>query len=809
MEQYDAAKRQSRVLKEADLADQLKFSAAGKRGQTLLQNVAGLKRRAGEQEQRKKELLDFISANWTDGQRADDVETAILEYESLVESLPEEIQAIRSRVPVLGRLTSLSNSLDQIEQSVTAGSWREAEAERERLDLDIPIEHPDDQQAYEAILQRHHTLSGQVAALRQQEIADLRGSIAESEEEGDWDAVKSCAGKLLELCPDEHDVSEVAQRAELEQNRINFVSAALDAFEAAKYTQCLASCSEAMNLAGGDVKIESESFSGPISKLRDMAEKKLKYKANASRRRKRNVLMGIAACILIGIAGLLAKEGYIRHAYRARVAGFKQAVHKADQQAADALSAWLIAQSGDGWRRAYPVAVAYRDAIAEMTAVQKLMQLARNLSSNKAHPDVWREIEQDDKAAIEKLSALDFAGAIAAYQSIARKLKPIVQYGAVQVEVDVPEYAQSFYSEATKRLQIGDEAWQTHAAFPIKLENLLAKSHEVRLQVSGFRTEPSTALATVRDGQTETVRFTLTPEPALVTVHANVPGAEVFDASGARLGAVGSPIEFPSRRELTITLRAAGFVDKTEQIEALDSGKNYTYSFVLKEVPIPRVGRNWVSPSTGMEFVWIEALKIWVGKYEVTNGEYRRKEAGHNSMSYEKHSLNGDRQPVVWVNFDRAKAYAAWLTGRDKAQLGGLRYRLPSEQEFMTYAQCGDGREYPWGSNWPPRSGQAGNYEDDTAKLVFSSWTFIAGYNDGHPVTCDVEKSWANPWGLYGVGGNVWEVCASDSSGGSYGARRGASWNISGQAYMRCGCSSGHSDTRMDDESGFRLVLSR
>jgi len=59
----------------------------------------------------------------------------------------------------------------------------------------------------------------------------------------------------------------------------------------------------------------------------------------------------------------------------------------------------------------------------------------------------------------------------------------------------------------------------------------------------------------------------------------------------------------------------------------------------------PVEGQNWTSPATGMEFVWIEQMGLWVGKFEVTNGEYRRKEPRHDSRSYGSRSLNHDRQP--------------------------------------------------------------------------------------------------------------------------------------------------------------------
>ena len=208
-----------------------------------------------------------------------------------------------------------------------------------------------------------------------------------------------------------------------------------------------------------------------------------------------------------------------------------------------------------------------------------------------------------------------------------------------------------------------------------------------------------------------------------------------------------------------------------------------------------------------MEFVWIDALKMWAGKYEVTNEQYRRKERDHDSKGYEGHTQNGARQPVVYVNFEDAKGYAAWLNTQLRSQLSaGYSFRLPSEQEWMTFAQCGDGREYPWGNNWPPRSGQAGNYDDET---IFDKARVDGNYRDGHAVTCNVEDSWANPWGLYGVGGNVWEVCASDSSGGSFGACRGASWGHDYLDYLRCSYRNVCAPSPRYCDIGFRLVLSR
>ena len=114
-----------------------------------------------------------------------------------------------------------------------------------------------------------------------------------------------------------------------------------------------------------------------------------------------------------------------------------------------------------------------------------------------------------------------------------------------------------------------------------------------------------------------------------------------------------------------------------------------------------------------MEFVWIPALKGWAGKYEVTNGEYRRFKPSHDSKYYKGHSLNGDRQPVVEVSWNDAQEFVQWM-GKNTELPDGFELTLPSKHEWMSVAQCGDGREYPWGNNRPPKYG---NYSDSAAKL--------------------------------------------------------------------------------------------
>lgn len=208
-----------------------------------------------------------------------------------------------------------------------------------------------------------------------------------------------------------------------------------------------------------------------------------------------------------------------------------------------------------------------------------------------------------------------------------------------------------------------------------------------------------------------------------------------------------------------------------------------------------------------MEFVWIKPLDIWVGKYEVTNQEYRRCDPNHRCGEYDNHSLDGDRQPVVKVNCSTdVMGYIEWINARCAEQLpAGHRVRLLSEEESLAILQCGDDREYPWGSGWPPP--QDWNYHGEESAAPRPR---MADHRDKWPVSCPVEESGRNDWGLYGVADNVQEW--NGKARGEVLKRRthdlvGASWYYGDKDYLRCNCRPSLRYGGSTTYVGFRLVI--
>lgn len=218
----------------------------------------------------------------------------------------------------------------------------------------------------------------------------------------------------------------------------------------------------------------------------------------------------------------------------------------------------------------------------------------------------------------------------------------------------------------------------------------------------------------------------------------------------------------------------------------------------------PASDLNWTSPSTRMQFVWVDKVQMWVGKFEVTSAEYRKKVTEHDSGEYKGHSLNLDRQPVVMVNAHDALEYAAWLTDCDLYKLpAGYHYRLPTPEEWTAINQSHDDNQRPVGNykdaSWLKMMINAG----DATRIDLANSDYLMQFDDGHAVSAPVDDSYINAFGLYGVSGNVKEICLIGTHSVAFdgGAWDSHSEELSGLIWQgdRLSC--------REPNTGFRLVV--
>ena len=183
---------------------------------------------------------------------------------------------------------------------------------------------------------------------------------------------------------------------------------------------------------------------------------------------------------------------------------------------------------------------------------------------------------------------------------------------------------------------------------------------------------------------------------------------------------------------------------------------------------------------------------------EVTQGKYRA--VTGQSPSYFKGS---DDWPVEQVSWNDAVEFCEKLNELEKGELGGARYRLPTEAEWEYACRARSTTRYSFG--------------DDAASLAEFAW-----YGGGSgSKTQPVGEKRPNAWNLYDMHGNVWEWCqdwydhkyyarspGADPPGALQGAcrvRRGGGWGSDPQG-ARSAFRYGGTPEYRDNGVGFRVA---
>lgn len=243
-------------------------------------------------------------------------------------------------------------------------------------------------------------------------------------------------------------------------------------------------------------------------------------------------------------------------------------------------------------------------------------------------------------------------------------------------------------------------------------------------------------------------------------------------------------------------------------------------SLDMKFVPVPIIG----GPTGGKRIlfsIWetrvmdFERFLMQQTKHERITTFFRQ-EIGH---------------PAIVKDWDAMQDFCIWLTEKDR-EAGRIgvsdRYRLPSDHEWSCAVGLG-GREdaqkapwekdaaspevYPWGDAWPDQP-LPGNYagKEMIQSVENGNYSYLTSllpdHIDSGIGTLMVGSFPPNKFGLYDLGGNVWECCEDwKDPGKTLHVFRGGSWATGERAKLLSSCRHSSINNSAIKDCGFRCVL--
>ena len=150
----------------------------------------------------------------------------------------------------------------------------------------------------------------------------------------------------------------------------------------------------------------------------------------------------------------------------------------------------------------------------------------------------------------------------------------------------------------------------------------------------------------------------------------------------------------------------------------------------------------------------VQVSAFYMDKHEVTNELYKacvnagicKPPAQSASATHTAYYGNPefDHYPVIWVDWNMAKAYCEWRGAR-----------LPTEAEWEKAARGDTGQNYPWGSRF---EGAKANACDINCQTDYADKSFNDGFAEIAPA--DAFENGASPFGVTNLAGNVSEWVA-------------------------------------------------